>query len=822
MVNFNDKWDNSFNSVKAKVEAAGLTDVIGVILLGKRGSLPDVRKHKLNIKNRRSETAKARFEGIKYDEQHVELADIKESVSIILRDLEPSLDQDQRGEVETEIKKLLEARREVIKVLIDEYEIYLGNLADLDVKERQLVTKAIEYADYIDENILWVKNTKSLQFATFPQAWETLIWLINPQRWWQVLQAVGRDLKASSLVYGIAVLLFIVLFLSKHRLTNGLSKISDLLHKKYTDRFIHTLRVFLFTVILAVPVPAILFFFWWRLSLAYQEPEFVNAVATGFRASALLYLALAFLKLISLPKGLAVQHFGMSEEAGSFVRQHMYWFMPCIISLGFVVATIEQQTVGARKESLGRLAFIAALVILSVFFAIVIRPSGRLIKAVLEQRRGGWLDRLRYAWYLVFVLFPVALALFSILGYYYAAQQLAACLQATILFILCLVIAFGLTVRWLIVTQNRLVLKREQQRLAAVEKTEQEPSHIQEAEATSSVPVEDIYKISLQMQRFVGTIFLLTLVVGVWLIWNDVVPALGIFNRVELWKTTIAEKIVSVTLSNLSIAIIIVLITVVAARNVPGLLELAVLQRLPLDRGVRFAVVTLARYIIVIVGIVMAFGEIGLGWSKVQWLIAAMTVGLGFGLQEIFANFVSGLIILFEQPMRVGDMVTVGDISGKVTRIRIRATTILKWDRKELVVPNKEFITGRLINWTLSDTILRMEFPVGIAYGSNTALAEKTLLEVARDNQKVLRDPEPFVIFKAFGNSSLEFELRLYIPDLDNYLNVWHEINRAIDDGFRKAGIVIAFPQRDLHIRSIEPMIPVEMKNREGTSKQNQ
>ena len=266
MVNFNDKWDNSFNSVKAKVEAAGLTDVIGVILLGKRGSLPDVRKHKLNITNRRSETAKARFEWIKYDEQHVELADIEEAASIILRVLEASLDQDQRQEIETEIRKLLKARREVIKVLIDEYEIYLGNLADLDVKERQLVAKAKEYANYIDENILWVKNTEPLQLSTFPQAWETLIWLVNPQRWWQVLQAIGRDLRASSPVYGIVVLLVIALFLSKHRLTNRLSKISDLLHKKYTDRFIHTLRVFLFTLILAMPFPAILFFFWWRLS----------------------------------------------------------------------------------------------------------------------------------------------------------------------------------------------------------------------------------------------------------------------------------------------------------------------------------------------------------------------------------------------------------------------------------------------------------------------------------------------------------------------------------------------------------------------------
>ena len=128
---------------------------------------------------------------------------------------------------------------------------------------------------------------------------------------------------------------------------------------------------------------------------------------------------------------------------------------------------------------------------------------------------------------------------------------------------------------------------------------------------------------------------------------------------------------------------------------------MVILQRLSFDAGSRFAVTTVVRYVIVVVGVVVTFGQLGIGWSKVQWLVAAVTVGLGFGLQEIFANFVSGLIILFERPIRVGDIVTIGGFSGRVTQIRIRATTIRQWDRKELVVPNKEFITGQLINWSL-------------------------------------------------------------------------------------------------------------------------
>jgi len=142
------------------------------------------------------------------------------------------------------------------------------------------------------------------------------------------------------------------------------------------------------------------------------------------------------------------------------------------------------------------------------------------------------------------------------------------------------------------------------------------------------------------------------------------------------------------------------------AKNIPGLLEIVVLQKLPIDTGGRFAVTAIARYLITVVGVVVAFGAIGVGWSKVQWLVAAISVGLGFGLQEIFANFVSGLMLLFERPIRIGDVVTVGGITGTVTRIRIRATTITDWDRKELVIPNKEFITGQVVNWTLSDAMV--------------------------------------------------------------------------------------------------------------------
>jgi potassium efflux system protein len=194
---------------------------------------------------------------------------------------------------------------------------------------------------------------------------------------------------------------------------------------------------------------------------------------------------------------------------------------------------------------------------------------------------------------------------------------------------------------------------------------------------------------------------------------------------------------------------------------------------------------------------------IGIGWSSVQWLVAAMTVGLGFGLQEIFANFVSGIILLFERPARVGDTVTIGTITGTITRIRIRATTVLDWDNKELIVPNKEFVTGNLVNWTLTNPTLRLIINVGVAYGSNTRLVTELLYQVAQGNSDVLEEPAPIVVFSEFGDSSLNFELRIFVSDLSTYRRLRHDLHMAIDDAFREHGIEIAFPQCDLHVRSL-------------------
>jgi potassium efflux system protein len=218
--------------------------------------------------------------------------------------------------------------------------------------------------------------------------------------------------------------------------------------------------------------------------------------------------------------------------------------------------------------------------------------------------------------------------------------------------------------------------------------------------------------------------------------------------------------------------------------------------------GSGYAITTLITYIIVIIGVVLTLGALGAQWSKLQWLVAALGVGLGFGLQEIVANFVSGIIILFERPIRVGDTVTVGGKTGTVARIRIRATTLIDWDRKEQIIPNKTFVTQDLTNWTLSDSITRVIVRVGVAYGSDIDTVQDLLNDVATANNRVATDPPPAVFCVALADSGINFEMRVFVKSMLDIMPLSHELYAAITRKLGEAGIEIPFPQRDIHIRT--------------------
>lgn len=232
------------------------------------------------------------------------------------------------------------------------------------------------------------------------------------------------------------------------------------------------------------------------------------------------------------------------------------------------------------------------------------------------------------------------------------------------------------------------------------------------------------------------------------------------------------------------------------------------------DPGVRFAVTRLIHYVVIIIGFFIALMALGLDMTKITIIFGALSVGIGFGLQSIVNNFVSGIIMLFERPVKVGDYIELNGQWAEIRKIGLRSTVVETFDRSEIVVPNSNLISNEVTNWTLSNRSIRLTIPVGVAYGSDVSLVLKTLLECALSNPMLMRNPKPQVLFLSFGESTLDFVLRVWIWNVDDMLPIRSELHQEIDRRFREAEIEIAFPQQDLHLRSVEGSIQLQQNER--------
>lgn len=269
--------------------------------------------------------------------------------------------------------------------------------------------------------------------------------------------------------------------------------------------------------------------------------------------------------------------------------------------------------------------------------------------------------------------------------------------------------------------------------------------------------VVDLDAISAQSLQLVRSILTMIALVSLIILWSEIHSAFAFLENIRLWDVTSsvagAESIQAITLGSVLIAILVFIVTMQLVRNLPALLELAILQHLDLSPGTGYAITTITKYILMLIGGMVAFSLIGVEWSKLQWLVAALGVGLGFGLQEIFANFISGLIILFEKPIRIGDTVTIRDLTGSITKINTRATTIVDWDRKEIIVPNKAFITEQFVNWSLSDSVTRIVLTVPATADTDPDLVKRLLEDAAHRCSLVLDTPQPDALWSTFSRA---------------------------------------------------------------------
>lgn len=816
----------NYDRIRDKITQTGLTNAIGLKLRNDRKSLPDVGWHEKRIDQRSLEINRVQLRRIELEDHLLEMVDLHQDVQRRLAELKITLtEQEEKKLLPVVYQALLKQKDDYLDELVNGYDVYLEKkLYPLLEKEQKLIVLVRNYTDFIDTRILWIQSAPMIQLQDIQRLGAAAAWMLDPESWVETVMLLADDLDENSLI--VMPLLFVVflLLLRRRYLKEKLSDLGRYVTKLSKAQFVDTLWAMGVTVLMALPWPLLIYLMSWRIHEMNTDSAFVFALAPGLAVLAYLLFAGLFLRHLCRKEGLGELHFRWKTETMVLIRNQLAWFLPAALPLTFVfVVTLEQPT-EAHHESLGRLVFFILMAVATLLVYRLMHPSHGLLKHFLEKSTDGWINRLTGIWFPVLLLTPVGLAITAAIGYMYTAGQLSLLIVNSILLIFVVIVARDLLIRWLNIAQRKLAIEQWRKKFAAQAELAQDEDKSKATDTSEQIVVEeeslDVAAISTQTMKLLNTAYWFTIVIGLALIWAQVLPAFNMLNDVILWNTDITSTEdgkevtgqIPITLASLLLAVIIFLMTFFISNNIPGLLEIVILQRLPFTPSGRYAIASIARYFIIIFGFAMTFNALGIGWSKVQWLAAAVTVGLGFGLQEIFANFVSGLIILFERPVRVGDIVTLGNISGKVSRIQMRATTIIDWDRKELIIPNKEFVTGQVINWSLSDSILRIVIPVGIAYGSDTRLANEILLSTALQHPNVLKDPEPSSRFVAFGDSALNFELRIFIPEPDLLLDTRHDLLMEIDRRFRKEKIEIAFPHQDINIRSLPDEIAIVSK----------
>jgi len=781
--------DQALKNTLARVDLGALGEEVGALLLAERRKLRPAAALEHEVAGLRNELAQTKLGLLDLREQQDGLGNLDTAVATTLTHAGelPVLS----GELHDNLRRLLATRGDVLTRLVSVKSREAQLLADAEKQLEGLSKSSRHLSDLLDAHLLGTPSHAPVGLAWFGEFAHALGTLARTSP-----KAVADDLAGQLRRAGFALPLFALVLLAgglmlRQRVPGAFERLAAPLRRIRTDRYRYTLEALAWTLFAAAPIAV----FWALAGRIFGQTmrgaPLEGAFGLAAASIALPWFAVASLGWLNRDLGLAHMHFRWPRARREALLAAVWPLGGAVILPLFIGTWLRAAASEEIDATLGRTLFMLGSLGLAAIAWRALRPD-----AVWTQRGVTQIEPLRLRQIVragLSGLF-VALALGAAAGYLFTAVNLAQHVLVSLAAVLAISVLHGLAVRWLMLGERRLALKRaEERRNAQLEARDVEE---QAGESLPEVEVDEkaLADLGAQTRRVLRLATWLLLGSVLLVIWSDIAPALSFLDKVTVWKSTYADAdgkqiAFDVTLRAVLESMLILAVTFAATRNLPGLLEIGVLRRIHLDAPTRYAITSIVRYLIVLVGVLSGVGLLGVHWSNLQWLAAGLTVGLGFGLQEIFANFISGLIVLFERPCRVGDIITIGGVEGTVMRIRTRATTILDWDNKEVIVPNKNFITERLTNWTLSDTITRIVIRVGIAYRADARRAQKLLLDTATKNELVLADPPPTAWVTAFGDSKQELELRVFVAEINQRNLVRTDLQVAIAEALRANGI---------------------------------
>ncbi|WOX49387.1 miniconductance mechanosensitive channel MscM [Aeromonas sp. XH] len=783
------------NSVREQLEWLQISNAYGENLRSKLADLPAY----FPLDKLESDIVKARMAKYQYETEQDALKDPAQIRNALLSGDEITLDRGQRAVLDN----LLKARRQLLTRLNDASDTLIQEQTRLKLLYSRQNSKIDEIREISASHLFWMPDVRPLTPAVLLDVPTALSLLLDPVNWLQLPRAIVENNPMTLTLAGLGLLVLAWCWakLGRH-LVQYSHYIAPRIGKVTQDKFSLTSRLLMRSLLAALPLPAMVLMVRALLEGAWQYP-FAVAVARGLGEIWFLLLALLVARHLTLEKGILILHFRWQRERVQKVWGQFRTLLLVLIPSFFVQGMANSYQEHAFYDSLGRLAFIVGALWLLLFFARLNREKLPLTWGQADMTKPHLLHH--FIWNSL-MLAPLLAVLGTLFGYFYTSRILLRQLELSLLAGLGCLLVYYLAHRWMLIQRRRLAFDRAKSKRAEIlaQRERDEDDLSSEIPDVVEEPELDLDTLSAQSLGLVRTLLMLGFTMLVVVQWSDLNSAFSFLSSIEVWqvssKVAGIEQLSAITLQDLMLTAFAFILTVVTARNLPGLMELTLLQHLSLSPGTGFALTTVSKYLVLLIGALTGFSMLGIDWSKTQWLVAALSVGLGFGLQEIFANFVSGLIILFEKPIRLGDTVTIRELTGTVTKIKTRATTIVDWDRKEIIVPNKAFITEQFINWSLSDAITRVKLRIRIGLTQEPRRVQQLLEQCVQESTLVLDTPVPEVFLIEFTDSALIYEIRLYVNSMDHRMPITHEVHSLILEKLNQLGMHLPHQQIDIRM----------------------
>lgn len=786
---------------RTRLDVGGASERVGRWLWSERRRLESHAGLLQRLKLIRNDLADLRLERVLLNEQQRGLLDIGAAARMLVEAYVEAGNEERRDvPAQDQLFPLLHKRAELLILMEPLLQRRIAALekSEQTLQEQLQVTQELQ--QMLDRHLLWIPSHSIINSGWFQRLPEGLYDLIKPSRFTTSITLSLRDFRQQPLPWAGSLLLVLILLELRRRAPARIEALALNTYQIRNDSYQNTLKTFGWTLLAALPGPVALALSGQLLQDIGSPGRYSHSLGQACMLLVLPLLTVQLLRWVSMERGLGHAHFRWTRQRRAALHHWLPGAAATVMPLYFISSLAFIRRVDLAIDVQARAAIVLSCLVLAWALWRLL-DAGRVwvIRGVISEP-----SALRKLLRLLLPAVLLATAVLALTGYVYSAGMILQSLLASFNIIVMVAVVMGLLARWFLLGERRLALHRLEERRAAAAQAAQESGEII-PEPEENITLEQV---NTQTRRLLRVLRYSLLTLGMIWVWVAILPAIGRLDEIALWhfSDTGADGIViqqPVTLMAVLLGIFALALTTAGARNLPGLIEISLLSHIRIDAASRYAITSVLRYAIVIGGTLVGLNFLGMRWSQLQWMAAALTVGLGFGLQEIFANFVSGIILLFERPFRVGDIITVGDLSGRVTRIRTRATTVLDFDNKEIVIPNKTFITGQLINWTLTDTVTRVVIRVGVAYNADTDKVRALLLQAAGEDERVLAEPEPLCWFLAFGASSLDFELRVFVNTISHRLEVQNFLNSRIKALLAEHHIDIAFPQLDLHVRDL-------------------